>query len=166
MVQARMAVERLTNRKRVDITPLNYLQRCAISMIVQVFLALAIATWVVYSIGLTFVTLGVSAAILISAVAFCLYFRKQTKSVAVKGDTLILNSYDKRSLVTSLRSVKSVRTVNILGVHFTRLKYKLDGVTRKALLLNRSWAVPSTPEHLIRKAIELSNKERKKKGKS
>lgn len=164
-VHPRTTVERLVNRKRVDITPMNYLRRFSIHLTIYVLLSLGISGAIIVTQGLTYPALFSSVALSLSSIALWTFFRSRTKSVAVKGDTLILNSYHNHSLVTSLRSIKDVHTTRIPGVHITRLNFKLDGVNRSALVINRSWAVPSTPERMIRKAIALSKKERNKKGK-
>jgi len=161
MVQERVVIERLLNRKRVDITPLNYLKRCKRQMFVHVLVFLSAIAAILLQFGVTFISLGVSAGLLFSLAMIFLYFLKRTKSVAVKGDTLILNSFNKRSCVTSLRSIKNVNTHSFLGIQWTRMCYKLDGVTRSAFFINRSWAVVSTPEQLIKKAIQLSKKKKK-----
>lgn len=163
--RSRATMALLLERKRVEITPLNYLQRCRVHMSVQLLLTLLASAASMYVMGLNFISLGISALLLISTIFSSIYFRKHTKSLAVKGDALILNSFDRRSLVTSLRSVRKVRTRQVLGLHITRLDYNLDGRNRSTLVVNRSWAVASTPERLLKKAIALSNKERKK-GKS
>lgn len=164
--RSRATVALLLERKRVEITPSNYLQRCRKHMSVQLLLTLLASAATIYLMGLSFISLGISATLLIFTILSSMYFRRHTKSLAVKGDALILNSFNRRSLVTSLRSVRKIRTRNVLGLHITRLDYNLDGRNRSTLVVNRSWAVPSTPERLLKKAIALSNKERIKKGKS
>lgn len=163
--RSRATVALLLERKRVEITPLNYLQRCRVHMSVQLLLTVLASTAMIYAMGMNFLSVGIGAGLLIFAILSSIYFRKHTKSLAVKGDALILNSFNRRSLVTSLRSVRNIRTRQILGLHITRLDYNLDGRNRSTLVVNRSWAVTSTPERLLKKAIALSN-ERRKKGKS
>ncbi len=160
MANNRVILDQLYNRKRVRITPKDYLKRCRLYIMLHL-MVIAIALFLLLSaIGVTFLSLGISGVIIASSIGLCYLFLKRTKSVAVKGDTLILNSINKQSCVTSLRSIKEVNTNTVLGLHLTRLDYKLDGVNRSTLVVNRSWAVPSTPEQLIKKAIQLSKRKK------
>lgn len=163
MAQERSAFARMQERKRVDITPKNYLTRCQRVLIAELLLTGIISGSVLYFLGVTFLTLGISVSIMMVCAAICLYIRNKTKAVAVKGDNLILNSFDNRSLVTSLRSIKSVHTSHLLIFHYTSLQFKLDGIDRKTIMINRPWAVEARPDVLIKKAIALSKENREKK---
>lgn len=160
MAPIRVVVDRLYNRKRVSVTPRNYLKRCKLFMLLHFVFMSAVIGLLFWILGITVLSIAITLAIAFISISSFAYFAKKTKSVAVKGDTLILNSFDKRSCVTSLRSIKNVHTSSLLGIQLTRLNYKLDGLTRSTVVINRSWAVPSTPEQLIKKAIQLSKKKK------
>ena len=163
MAQNRSTFVRLQERKRVDITPKNYLTRCQRVLILEFIITAFAAGSVLYFYGVTFTTVGVAAIMIMVCTAVCLYIRRKTKAVAVKGDNLILNSFDNRSLVTSLRSIKSVRTTHFFLFHFTSLEFKLDGVDRTTIMINRPWAVDDRPDVLVKQAIALSKDNREKK---
>lgn len=162
----RIIMHSLLNRDRTEITPRDYFKHCTTHLILHFVLGLALGSALIVWLGVSFISLGLAIALASIPALLCLRFRHKTRRVIVKGDTLILKNYHKRSLVTSLRSVKKVRTLCLPGIYITRLEYNLDGVTRSTLIVNRSWAVVNTPEQLMRKAIDLSRKERIKKGKS
>jgi hypothetical protein len=153
----------LINRDRTEITPRDYFKHCTAHIILQIFLGLSLGASMLVWLGVSFVSIAIAVALASIPALLCLRFRHKTRRVIVKGDTLILKNYHKRSLVTSLRSVKKVRTFRLPGVYVTRLEYNLDGVNRSTVIVNRSWTVAHTPEQLMRKAIDLSRKERKKK---
>ena len=62
--------------------------------------------------------------------------------------------------MTSVRSVRDINTKSILGVQWTTIKYKLDGIKRSTFFINAKWAVSDTPEEVVRKAIDLSTKKK------
>lgn len=160
MIPSRVVIDRLYNRKRVDITPQNYLPRFKRHIALTLILSTLITALFLFQYGIDFITLGLSIGFFVLTMVVAVYFKKRTKSVAVKGDTLILNSFNKQSCVTSLRSIKKVHTNTFMGVQWTQMSYNLDGVTRSMIMINRSWAVSSTPEKLIKKAIQLSKRKK------
>lgn len=163
MAQERSTFAKLQERKRVDITPKNYLTRCQRVLILEFLITAIAAGSILVYFGITYTTIGVAALMILICSAVCLYIRRKTKAVAVKGDNLILNSFDNRSLVTSLRSIKSIRTTHFLLFHFTSLQFKLDGIDRTTIVINRPWAVEARPDILVKKAIALSKDNREKK---
>ena len=161
MQEKRYLLNRLINRKRVGISPKNYLKK--LRNITFIFLGITALSFTLnfYLNGLTYTGLigCVCCLGIIGSVGF--YFQRYAKSTAVKGDTLILNSIKKKeSCVTSLRSVKEVKTISFLGLHWTNLQYKLDGVSKKVIIFNRASSVIVRPEIAIKKAIRLSKKQK------
>lgn len=71
---------------------------------------------------------------------------------------MILKSLNKKSKVTSLRSVKSVHTKSVLGMDWTRLDYTLDGRAESAVFLGHSNNIPFSPEETIKEAVYWSKK--------
>lgn len=153
----------LLNRDRTEITPKDYFKRFVVHVIIQFVLGLALGASLLYWLGITVFSISIVAALTLIPLILSLRFRRRTRALVVKGDTLILKNYRKGSLVTSLRSIQKIRTIRLPGVYITRLEYNLDGKNRTTTVVNRSWAVANTPEKLIRKAMELSRRERNKK---
>lgn len=151
------------NRDRTEITPRNYFKKFRRHLFIQCVLSIACAGLLLYTQGANMTTAAISVAIVVIPALLNLRFRNRTRSLVIKGDSLILKSYNKRSLVTSLRSVKKVRTLRLPGMYLTRLEYNLDGRNNRVLVLHRSWAVRATPEKIMRKAINRSWEEKKKK---
>lgn len=59
-------------------------------------------------------------------------------SASIKGDSLILKNVKNQNCVTSLRSIKKLKSKKIGGLILTSIHYKLDGSNRRALLLSDS----------------------------
>ena len=160
MNQKRIILGLLLSRKRVDITKKNYFTLIrGISFVLFLFIVLTNITFLYYN-RLTYFSLAISGG---SILIFGFVFRKllkNTSSTSIKGDTLILNNSHNRSCVTSLRSIKRVKTASLFNIHVTHLYYNLDGRDRKTLIFTRKRAFTYTPEKLLKKAIELSKKQK------
>lgn len=59
-------------------------------------------------------------------------------SAAIKGDSLILKNTKNQNCVTSIRSVRKIKSRKFGRNTFTALYYTLDGKTKKALLISDS----------------------------
>lgn len=57
-------------------------------------------------------------------------------AAALKGDTLILKSINDTNCVTSIRSIRKINTHKIGNTTITSIHYKLDGSTKKAVLVS------------------------------
>lgn len=85
---------------------------------------------------------------------------KRLHHATLKGDALILRSMSNKSSVTSIKSVRKVRTYNILGLKFTSLNYYIDGRHRKSILLGSRPGSSFTVEYFIIVAISWSKKKK------
>jgi len=151
---------RLLNRKRVGVSPKNYLKKLRFISLFFLFVVISLSVINAYINGLTYLGILTSGAALILVLGAGCYFQCYAKSTAVKGDNLIINSLSNPSCVTSLRSVRNVRTKSFLGIQWTNLNYNLDGITKKVVILNRATSVTVPPEMAIKKAIRLSKKQK------
>ena len=163
MRKKRELLSRLLNRKRVQITPENYLMRVNSSLLGFFVLTLLFSFYVLVNFRLSFLTISIALGVTIIVGGSILFLKQKINSTIIKGDTLILNSFNNSSKVTSLRSIKRIKTKTVLGMQWTNINYSLDGRIQSAVIVNRSSVVPFTPENTIREAIKLSEKT---KGKS
>lgn len=158
MQSHRAFLELLTQKRRVEITPLNCLQRLKVFGLVMVLFTVSLSSLLLFQYGLTFFTLSSALVLLLVTLGVIYYFRIRIKSLAIKGDMMIINSFDNKACVTSIRSIKTVRTNTIFGFQWTNIDFKLDGVTRSCLFVNRISSVPVSPEIAIKKALQISKK--------
>lgn len=104
--------------------------------------------------------------IIITALGFSLLasiflYRKNyllLSSASIKGDSLILKNVKNQNSVTSLRSIRKLKTQRIGGMIFTFVHYKLDGSNRRALLV-------SGPENKLQPIVALRSAQRHYKNK-
>ncbi len=151
-------LKRLENREKFFITSSHYLKKWNVIFYVVALTVLAVDFFIVLTLGKTFFAIGLVFIVSILPVLFVFYLRKHIKSTYMTGDTLIFKSFDKSSKVTSLRSVKSVKTKSILGFHWTRLDYKLDGMSNSVLIIDPIFSKSTTPEYILSEAIDWSKK--------
>ena len=160
MNKQRALLDRLYARKRVRITPKNYLK--SVKRVIStcfIFLAviIGISLW-----ALNFNYLSIAISVVIVCIAFKLFnfVTQNLRSTSIKGDALILTSINKRSVVTSIRSLQKIKSFHFIGLELTKMKYNLDGKECSSIIINREGAYPFSPERSIRKAYELSKKQK------
>lgn len=160
MTTEEIVLDCVNNRKRLEITPNNYLKRSKVSIAVLLVITIFAGAVFIYFKGLTITTLLIAATLVGGMALLLFYFIKRTKAAAIKGDTIILNSIGDKSCVTSVRSVREIGTTSLMFVQWTRIKYNLDGATRSTFFINAPWSVKHSPELVVNKAIEFSTKKK------
>ena len=98
-----------------------------------------------------------------SFLAFCListlfigiyaFLYNRLKVASLKGDMIIIRALNNRTYVTSLSSIRRMKTYTFLGIHFTNLNIHLDGRTRKVTLISSVAFFPLSPEKSIRRMM-------------
>ena len=160
MTTEEIVLDCVNNRKRLEVTPANYLKRSKVSIGILLVIALSSAVGLIFISGLTITTLVIAASLFGGTAFLLLYFVRRTKAAAIKGDTIILKSFGDKSCVTSVRSVRQITTTSLLFIQWTRIKYNLDGANRTTFFINSPWSVKHSPELVVNKAIEFSTKKK------
>ena len=164
MREKRVLLERLLSKQRIDFTSVNYFNRLKLFLLLLVITAMGSTALILSILGVTYFTLLLSVGISLFTIGAVCYLRSKVKSTSVKGDALILNSINRTSCVTSILSVKRVKTKSFFGLQWTNVNFKLDGVSRSALFFTIASSVPVRPEISLQKAIRLSKKQNGKYG--
>lgn len=160
MLNEQSIMDRLAEKNRVDVTPKNYFKSINTCLIILAIVLISVVGSGLYVAEITFLNLAI-AGFLIVFFGFLGYrFKRNTNSIAIKGDTLILNAPGRPSCVTSIRAISNVQTNSVLGLQMTKLRYNLDGRTRSIKVINRASSVVYSPEQLLKKAMELSKKQK------
>lgn len=68
---------------------------------------------------------------------------RKLSEISVQGDDLIISNLEKNR-VTSVNSIRSIKSRKIGSAKFTSLKYRLDGIEHSALTLTNSEESPGT----------------------
>ena len=122
MHERRKLIFKLLNRQRVAILPKNYSKNFNLALQLLLLLILSLTVIYLFSSRLTFSKLIISSIVVLLSLGFYSFCIKKIKETIIKGDTLILNSLGKKSKVTSLRSIKNVKTRSFAGLQYTNLK--------------------------------------------
>lgn len=83
----------------------------------------------------------------------CYVFIRNYTAISVTGDTLILKNFKQKNTVTSLRSIQSVSTKRIGQYRYVRMKYNLDGLSRKAVFVSQTCKGKINPDEFLAQAI-------------
>ena len=158
MNKRRQILLKLLNKERVSVTPKNYLNRLKLSfMVFGIISALAIS-FVLLTNEKSFLTTGICAISSLICIFVIYYSARNLSSAAIKGDSLIMNSLTNPSKVTSLRSIRRVKTQGALGVSVTKINYSLDGRNNTVMFVSASRALPTQPNVILKNAIKKSKK--------
>lgn len=158
MEQEKTLTSQIKNRKRIDITPSNYLSKFKLLIVCILLVSIIFDVYLILCFRISFLTIGLMLITTVPAIMVTILLKKSAKATSLKGDTIIFNSLDNKSSVTSIRSIRKIRSKTALGIQWTRLSYMLDGVPRSAVILNRIANSRMNPELTLRKALEINKK--------
>ncbi len=84
--------------------------------------------------------------------------RRYTVALAIKGDNLIITDLKRHSTVTSIRSLKTIRSYRIGSFCLTKIVFKLDGVQRKKFIFKRLIRNEADPSVIIKRILTKHQK--------
>lgn len=158
MEQEKTLTNLIKNRKRIEITPCNYLGKFKFLIASIIAFTVIFDAYILIKFRITFTSLGIVAVLTLASIMISHYLKICAKTTTLKGDTIIFNSIDNKSSVTSIRSIRRIKSKSALGIQWTKLNYNLDGVSKSAVILNRIANGSINPELTLKKALELSKK--------
>ncbi len=142
-------LQKISRRERIQITSGKH-QYISFSLILfYATIVLSTIFFYVYRNGVTWKLIALSAAMAIAFYPLYLMCRKMA-DIAVKGDILLINQFFCPCKVTSIKSVRAVRTRSFLRFSITSLTYILDGSKGKIILFERQRSKGSKPEEIIK----------------
>ena len=158
MIKRRQIISKLLNKERVWVTPKNYLGRLKLTFILFAILS-AITIALIYTFfGQSFLTLAICAISSLVCIFTIYYSAKHLFEASIKGDILIMNSLTESSKVTSLRSIRRVKTKSVMGLSVTKINYSLDGRNNTVRFINTFQSLPTQPDCILNNAIKKSKK--------
>ena len=153
-------INSIIQRKRVDITSTNYRKITKAMLLLATTAFIAAAIYILISTRLTYGLLFFAGAVTGASLTILYYLYRHIQAASLKGDTLILSSLNQKNKVTSVRSIKKVKTSSFLGIQFTDMVYNLDGSNNRAIIITLASRAAVKPEKFIKKAMQISLKER------
>lgn len=136
MSNIKLFEENLDYNNRIPVASIG--KKCKQFLIVSTLSLSFIHFSILQFVGLSILSVSIT---LTSLFVWLLFIRKTYFSLAaaaLKGDTLILKSINDTNCVTSIRSIRKINTRKIGNTTVTSIHYKLDGSTKKAVLVSDS----------------------------
>jgi len=152
--------KQLLSADRISLTSPHYFKRIRIFLTCYVLLSLGLIGALLYSLEITLITLTLATAILISILLLIAFCSKKLFSSALKGGTLILRDMKHRNHITSLRSLKKVKSIRFGIFQLTTIQFKLDGIVRSGVIINSDYHIPFNTDRFLLKAIDLYKKQK------
>lgn len=112
-----------------------------------------------FILGVTFTSLGILAGLGFLSLVLIRFIWKNSRSVSLKGDNLILKSMGNQNTIAPVGSIRKVETKVLMGVEYTKIRFYLDGSFSGFFIFTKRGG--ETPETLIRKQIRASRKRKK-----
>ncbi len=151
---------RLLTSERISLTSPHYFKNLKTYLLVFSLLVVGSIAMILSFLGANITTLFIALTCIVLAYFSIRYFSKNIQASLIKGGTLIFTDLNHRSYVTSVRSIKAVRCFHLGSIQLTRLKYQLDGVTRKAIIVNNDNFIPFNTDKFLLKARDLYKKQK------
>lgn len=155
MTRKEKFVQQLNNFERIEISSFHRKRKLLLLSIVTslVFIHCALA-FKFYPSILPILTISLS---FITLTKIVLTIDKSISSAAIKGDSLILKNSQNQNCVTSVKSIRKMKSKRIGRTTVTSIQFHLDGSKRKAFLLSDSSGVIE-PFEAIRSAQRVFKK--------
>ena len=88
-----------------------------------------------FSVIISFIYLfELSKITLLSSVIISIFFGIYLTSIrnyvyaSIKGEMLLTKNIYHKNKITNLKSIRSIKSITLFGINYTKVKYKLDGV--------------------------------------
>lgn len=156
-----MDKQKNTSKYRLRVTKKGYIQAARRNIFILFVSGTFLSISTLLFLGKNFESLIVASFIEFVFLITTVYLFKKIRSASIKDGFLLMKTASKVSKVTSLRSIKNLKTKTILGIQITKLRYNLDGGNHTGVIINTANSKHSSPEALIKK--ELFAYEEKKK---
>lgn len=147
-VQQRL-LQKISKRERIHITSGKH-ERISFSILfIYIAISFLIVFFLFYQSGLDWRLTAIIGGLFV--LFFPLYFLcRKIADVTVKGDALLINQFSCPCKVTSLKSVRNVKTRNFYFFSLTTLTFILDGNRGKVFLVEKLSRKGDKMESIIR----------------
>lgn len=142
-------LQQMSKRERIQITSGKHEILSFSLLISYVVGSLSIVAFILLRQGFSWELLLLAFAL--TALFFPLYSTcRKMADISVKGDVLLINQLFRPCKVTSIKSVRQIKTRKFLHVSVTSLTYFLDGHKGKIILFKRLKTEGNEPETIIK----------------
>ena len=144
---------KITNLEKIVLSHCNELIR--LILIVSLVISLSIIAVVVYHFRISIISIAAGGLLLI---AYWFFYRSIRNYVAasIKGEMLITKDIYNTNKVTSLKSIRSLSSITLFRINYTRITYKLDGVKYNIRILKKIDSNQLKNEEIIKTAMNIA----------
>ena len=142
-------LHKISKRERIQITSGKHQYISFSLMLIYALVVLTVISFYIYGKGLTWELIAYSFVLFSLFLPLYRVCRKMA-DIAVKGDILLINQIFCPCKVTSIKSVRAVKTRSFLKFSVTSLTYFLDGSKGKIILFERLKSGRDEPEAIIK----------------
>ena len=162
MKQRRNLIRLLFDRKRIEMNSRHHNLFVYAFLLMMFILVVSVGYFSLSLMHNNFITSLTFGALGLTIFISIILIYKKIRSISIIGDVVILKSLIDKSEVTNIQSVRSVTSSKFLNVHFTLLRFRLDGSTRKVFAIINANIFRTSPESAFRKALQISEKEKER----
>ena len=162
MKQRRNLIRLLFDRKRIEMNSRHHNLFVYAFLFLMFILVVSVGYFSLSLMHNNFITSLTFGALGLTIFISIILIYKKIRSISIIGDVVILKSLKDKSEVTNIQSVRSVTSSKFLNVHFTLLRFRLDGSTRKVFAIINTNIFRTSPESAFRKALQISEKEKER----
>lgn len=152
-----MRIETFTKKDRVYLTSKTYLSKVKTGCTVIVLLCLISSFASLAYFGITYGTIITFGVLSFVGYLGCKLLIRYSRVASVKGGNLILKSLGNKHQVAPVGSIKQVRSNDLFGVEFTRVRFKLDGNSDSFIIVSKAKSLrKKSPGRLLKEEIANS----------
>ena len=145
--------KKLVNHERIVLSYGNELVKLfAISIFV---ISCLVAFLAFYHFRISIITLVVSITLLVFYSIFFTIIKKYV-AASIKGEMLITQDMFNKNKVTSLKSIKSISSITVFRINYTKITYKLDGIKYNVRIVKKLNCEDFENEKIIKTAINIA----------
>ena len=130
--------EKIVQRERIELSGQSSTTIAFGLFIVFSIISCFIGYLILSSQGFSYAFFGVVAFSLTGMIYLLSIIWKIIGSAYIKGDMLIVKYLFGKFKVTELRSIRGIKTVKLLGLRLTSIRYKIDGSLHKVIIVGNA----------------------------
>ncbi len=144
----KIILSKISNQERIHLTSGKRKQTTQKILLTYLLINVAVITTYLILHGLTW-NIAIIIGILSLLIIPIFQLLKKVSDISIKGEHMMINQFNYPCKVTSLKSIKDVKTKRFMRFTWTSLSFNIDGNRQKIILLKKIKPDGNLPEALI-----------------
>jgi hypothetical protein len=144
----KIILSKISNQERIHLTSGKRKQTTQKILLTYLLINVAVITTYLILHGLTW-NIAIITGILSLLIIPIFQLLKKVSDISIKGEHMMINQFNYPCKVTSLKSIKDVKTKRFMRFTWTSLSFNIDGNRQKIILLKKIKPDGNLPEVLI-----------------